>query len=288
MPSSSIASDRDAAALAARRLPSWLKEPLLHFIVLGALLFALDHFLIGRADDPRAIVVGAEVDQETIAVFKSGRGRAPNAKELAALRQVWLDNEVLYREGMALRVDQGDTAIRERVIFKALSVVETQLKLPAIEDKTLRAWFEAHREKYEEPARFDFQEAVLSGENSEATVRTFVTELNSGTSGDAKAGLRVFKGRPLSNLVQSYGPDFAKALEKLPPGEWRAQATREGWRAMRLDAISAPKPTPFEAVQGVVLQDWTDATMAEQRTSAVRELARKYQIKTEGGKPWAR
>ena len=53
----------------------------------------------------------------------------PNAAELAALRQVWLDNEVLYREGLALAVDKGDSAIRERVIFKALSVVDTGVRL---------------------------------------------------------------------------------------------------------------------------------------------------------------
>ena len=58
--------------------------------------------------------------------------RAPSADELDALRKVWLDNEVLYREGLALQVDRGDVAIRERVIFKALSVVDAGTKLPRI------------------------------------------------------------------------------------------------------------------------------------------------------------
>jgi hypothetical protein len=272
-----------AAAKEASASRSWFKEPLLHFLVLGALLFAIDHQLVSRADDPRSIVVGAEVDKEAKDIFKAERGRDPNAEELAALRRVWLDNEVLYREGMALRVDQGDTAIRERVIFKALNVVESNLKLPPVDEKTLRAWFEAHRAKYDEQARYDFQEAALSGDNSEAAARAFVAELNGGTPGDAKAGLRVFKGRPHSNLVQSYGADFAKALEAIPAGEWRALQTREGWRAMRLDGVTGAKASSFEVLRGVVLQDWTDATMAEQRTTAVRALAKKYKIKTEGG-----
>ncbi|MFX6930183.1 hypothetical protein ABTH73_19595, partial [Acinetobacter baumannii] len=91
---------------------------------------------------------------------KASRGREPNAEELAALRRVWLDNEVLYREGLALQVDKGDSAIRERVIFKALSVVDANTKLPAVTDEVLRKWFEGHRVKYDEPPRFDFQEAV--------------------------------------------------------------------------------------------------------------------------------
>jgi hypothetical protein len=271
----------------ALRLP-WLREPLVHFVLLGGLLFAADHFLMRRADDPHTIVVGADVDREAIETFKAARGHDPNAEELTALRRVWLDNEVLYREGLALQVDKGDTAIRERVIFKALSVVDSNVKLPPADDVTLRKWFEAHREKYDEPARFDFEEAALSGDNSEAAVRAFVSELNGGTPGDAKAGLRVFKGRPQANLVQSYGGDFADALGRAEPGTWQAFHTRDGWRAVRLNAMTPPKPAVFEALRGVVLHDWTDAVASEQRTQAVRVLAKKYKIELETASPSTR
>ena len=262
-------------------LPAWLHEPLVHFVVLGALIFAADHVLVGRNDDPRSIVVGAEVDSEARQVFKAARGRDPDAKELTALRQVWLDNEVLYREGLALGVDKGDTAIRERVIFKALSIVDANTRRPALDDAVLRAWFEKNRARYDEPARYDFQEAVLAGDSAETTVRAFVDALNAGTPGDAKAGLRVFKGRPHGNLVEGYGADFAVALEAATVGEWRAQPTKDGLRAMRLEAVTPPKAAAYEVLRSVVLQDWTDAVMAEQRTTAVRALAGKYRIKTE-------
>jgi len=264
---------------------SWLREPLLHFIVLGGLLFAIDHFVSEKTDDSRTIVVGADVNSEATETFKAARGRDPNPEELEALHRVWLDNEVLYREGLALQVDKGDSAIRERVIFKALSVVDSSVKLPAIDDKALRAWFEAHRDKYDEPARFDFEEAALSGTNSEATVRDFVADLNKGTPGDAKAGLRVFKARPHGNLVDAYGADFAKAFEASTPGTWQAMQTRDGWRAMRLNAATPPKPAAFEIVRGMVLQDWKDATASEQRTAAVRTLAKKYKITYEKRAP---
>jgi len=262
-------------------LPNWLREPLFHFVVLGALLFTVDHFIAGRADDPRTIVVDAAVDSQARQVFKTARGHEPNEEELYALRRVWLDNEVLYREGLALQVDKGDQAIRERVIFKALSVVDANAKLPPFDEKTLREWFERNRAKYDEPARYDFQEAVLEGNTSEAALRAFVEALNAGTPGDAKAGLRVFKGRPLANLAQSYGPEFVEALETSPRGEWRALPSREGLRVMRLESITQPKSATFEDLRGVVLQDWTDTTMAEQRTAAVRALAKKYTVKVE-------
>lgn len=264
-----------------RSRPSWLREPLLHFVLLGGLLFVGEHLLVSRNDDPHTIVVGADVDSEAVETFEAARGRKPNPEELSALHRVWLDNEVLYREGLALQVDKGDPAIRERVIFKALSVVDSNVKLPPHDDQVLRTWFEAHRAKYDEPARFDFEEAALTGDSSEAAVRAFVTELSSGASGDAKAGLRVFKGRPIQNLVQSYGQEFADALAKAQPGLWQALRTREGWRAIRLNSMSSPKPAAFEELRGVVLLDWKDATASEQRSAAVRELAKKYKIRYE-------
>ena len=271
-----------AAAPAAPRAPAWLREPLLHFLLIGAAIFAVDRAFVERADDPLAIVVGAEVEREARETFRAARGVDPTPEQLAALRQAWLDNEVLYREGMAMRVDQGDTMIRDRIVFKALNVVESNLKLPPVDDAALRAWFEKNRAKYDEPARFDFQEAVLAADSGEAAVRAFAAELNRGAGGEVKAGLRVFKGRPHANIVQSYGGEFAQTLEALPPGEWRALPTREGWRAMRLEAVVAGKPASFDTLRGVVLQDWTDATMSEIRTSAVRSLAKKYQVRVEG------
>lgn len=261
----------------------WLREPLLHFLVLGALLFGIDHYLVARESDPQTIVVGAAVDREAIDLFKANRGREPDAKELAALRHVWLDNEVLYREGLALQVDRGDTAIRERVIFKALSVVDANTKLPPVDDKVLREWFEAHRAKYDEPPRYDFQEAVLSGDLNEARVRAFVANLNGGTGGETDAGLRVFKGRPQLNLEQSYGADFAKAVSApAAVGTWQALKSKDGWRAVRVEAIVPGRPAQYEVVRPVVMQDWTDATLAEQRSAAVRTLMKKYKIKYEG------
>ncbi len=269
-------------ALGARSGARWLREPLLHFVLLGACLFALDHVVNVREDDPRLIVVGKRVDAEAARLFAAARGRAPTPAELGALRKTWLDNEILYREGVALQVDRGDTAIRERVIFKALSIVEANLQQPQVDEARLRAWFEQNRVRYDEPARFDFQEAVLAGDTGETSVRAFVDRLNGGaTGGDAEAGLRVFKGRPRDNIVASYGAETATALEAALPGQWQAYSTRDGWRAIRLDATTPARPADFANLAGVVRQDWIDETAARQRTAAVRALGAKYRIRYE-------
>jgi hypothetical protein len=271
-----------ASARTTKPAPAWLREPLVHFALIGALLFGIDHVLASRDGDPRVIMVDAEVDAHAIEVFKSARGREPDSDELYALRKVWLDNEVLYREGVALGLDKGDKAIRERVIFKALSMVDAGVKLPPFTEATLREWFEANRQRYDEPARFDFEEAVVSGDRSEPAARAFVVSLNTGAPGDIEAGLRVFTGRPHDNIVQSYGAEFAAALEASPPGEWQALPGREGPRVIRLKTRTPARPAKFEEVSSAVVQDWTDSVMAEQRSAAVRALAQKYKVKTEG------
>ncbi len=256
----------------------------MHFILIGAVLFGVDSLIAGQADDPNRIELDQQVDAEAQQAFEAARGRKPDAAELKALRQVWLDNEVLYREGVALGLDKGDKSIRERVIFKALSMVDNNTKRPAFDDKVVREWFEKNRARYDIPQRFNFQEAVLSGEVSEATVRSFVSALNSGNTPEVQAGLRVFTDRPHANIVDSYGEEFATALESSPVGEWRALQTKGGWRAMRLEAVVPAEAADFERLRGVVTQDWTDTVMSEQRSAAVGALAKKYTIVIDGVK----
>ena len=265
-------------------IPSWLREPLVHFAVLGGLLFGVDHFIASKAGDPHTISIGADVDKHAVDVFRAARGRAPDAEELYALRRVWLDNEVLYREGLALGLDRGDVSIRERVIFKSLSMIEAGLKAPPVDEAKLKAWFESHRARYDDPARYDFEEAIIVGDKSESAVQSAVSALNSGAPGDVRADLRVFTNRPHENIVQSYGAEFATALEASPVGEWRALPATGGARAVRLKSSTPAKPAAFENLAGVVMQDWTDATMSEQRSAAVAALAKKYKVEVGAAK----
>lgn len=285
---SSVLSSSGTAAAKVSESPvkrvDWVREPLFHFILIGAVLFGVDSLIAGRADDPHRIELDAQVDAEAQRLFESARGHQPDAAELKALRQVWLDNEVLYREGLALGLDKGDTTIRERVIFKALSMVDSNAKRPEYDDIVVREWFEKNRSRYDIPQRFNFEEGVIAGESSEATVRSFVSALNAGHTPEVQAGLRVFKDRPHDNLVQSYGEEFATALESSPAGEWRALQTKDGWRAMRLESVVAAQAADYEQLRGVVAQDWTDTVMSEQRSASVAALAKKYTIVIDGKK----
>ena len=257
-----------------------VREPLVHFLLLGALIFVADALVFQRKDDPNVIVVGPEVDAEATALFKNSLGRDPTAADLEQLRQRWVDNEVLYREGLRLAVDKGDTGIRERVIFKALNIMQSNLSVPPADDKVLRAWFEKNRSIYDEPPRYDFVEAVWVGDKSDAAIKRFVSSLTQGVQDETESGLRVFTGRPHSNLLVSYGDEFVRGLDQATPGAWSPLTAKDGVHVVRLEARHPGVATTYEAVQSRVFPDWKDAYVQQLRTDAVRALGKKYRIET--------
>ena len=221
-----------------RRCGRWLREPLLHFVVLGgaAVRARPRARRPGRrsAHDRRRRRCG---QRRRSRLFKAARGREPNDEELDALRRVWLDNEVLYREGLALQVDKGDAGDPRARDLQGAERRRRNVKLPPADDACCASGSSSHRDKYDEPARYDFEEACSAGDSSEAAVREFVDALNAGTPGDAKAGLRVFKGRPAATWCRATAREFATALEESPRGRVARTAARATAGApMRLDA----------------------------------------------------
>ena len=254
------------------------REPLLHFLLLGALIFGADRLIAAQRGDPQTIVVSADVRKESAEIFKSGMKRDPSPADLKVLVDRWVDNEVLYREGLALGLDRGDSSLRERVIFTALSLTQSGLNLPKIERDGLRQWFEARHARYDAPARVDFMEAVVNIERSAESLKPFVEALNGRGKSEVESSLRVFKDRPRGNLVQGYGEAFTAALEQATPGEWQALASADGLRVVRLVQLTAGEPARFEAIEEAVYRDWKDDTMAELTTRAVREMGKKFKV----------
>ncbi len=264
------------------RLPGWMREPLLHFIVLGAVLFAVDHIIAGHTDDPHTITVDASVDLPAREAFRQAHGRDPNAEELRSLQRKWLDSEVLYREGIAMQLDKGDPAIRARVIFKVRDMIEQGLGTPTFDEKTLRNWFEKNRAKYDQPPAYSFEEAALTSDASEEAASALIAHLNSGES-NSQVGTRALKDQSRDSLVQAYGEEFVAALEASPKNEWRVLKSKTGRQVIRVDSVTPAVPADFDRIGGAVLQDWIDARLAEKREAAVLAMEKRYTVKVTGG-----
>ncbi len=265
------------------RLPPWaervVREPLVHFLVLGALIFGADAAITRVRGSDRDILVPAEIRNEVRATFAAAVKRDPTEAELKPLLARWVDNEILYREGLALGLDKGDPAMRERVIFKALNVVQAGVVLPHIDDAGLRAWFDANHARYDVAGRISFDEAVPSADATPESLRRFVSALNGDTVPELESSLRVFKQRPRDTVVQAYGEAFARELEQLHPGAWATVASSGGLRAVRLNEAVAGTTVRYEAVRDRVYQDWKDDTSARLTSQAVRTLGQRYRIR---------
>lgn len=263
--------------------PPWLarllREPLFHFVVLGGLLFALDAALTAVRGGERDIVVPAAVRKEAHDTFVATARREPAETEMRQLLARWLDNEILYREGLALGLDKGDPAMRERVIFKALNAVQAGVVLPSIDEAALEAWFEAHRARYDVPARLTFDEAVLAGDTPPQDLRRFVAALNGQGTPALDASLRTFRKRPRATIVDTYGEAFAQALEQAKTGAWTLIESSSGLRAVRLQEQTPGSSPAYREVRDTVYQDWKDELAGRLTSQAVRALGRKYRVR---------
>ncbi len=267
---------------------SWLaralREPLLHFLIAGGLIFAADSAFTARRGDPQVITIPAAVRTEAAELFTASLKRSPTDAEMKTLVERWVDNEVLYREGLTLGLDRGDSSIRERVIFKALSVTQAGIPIPTTDEAGLKAWFESHRDRYDKPARYDFQEATWAVEPKSRTperARVFVDALNGRGESDEQSGLNVFKDRPEPTITKAYGSEFTQALGRLAPLGWAILPSSEGLRIVRLESVQPGETALFDAIKERVYQEWKDDTMSRLTTAAIRDMGRKYPVREE-------
>ncbi len=248
-----------------------LREPLLHFALLGALVFGLWRAGQGEGDAAEAIVVDAATQERLAGELAATLGRAPTEGELAAAIDRWVNGEILYREGLALGLDRDDPVVRQRVIQK-MEFVGDNLEPPAEPDEAeLRAFMQEGAERYAGPPRYDFVLVTLPrgpDDVDDARAQRVLEELRAGADPKRVEG-RFASGRRFSaaNMEGTYGKEIAVAVVELPPGEWRLVALARGWTLVKLEAVHPGETPAFESVRNRVLLDWRQA----QRGAALRE-----------------
>ena len=260
-------------------------EPLIHFLLFALLIFAMDKMISLGRNDSRHIMIPEVVVTEAKQIYKKGFNTEPTEKDLKILLERWIDNEVLYREGLALGLDKGDSSIRERVIFKALSLTQSSIKPPSLEESGLKNWFEKHRDQYDEPTLIDFHEAIVSSTSDEKALAKFVSALNGNGSLDETSSLNIFKNRSVANIVDGYGPEFAQALQSAKKEEWHLLKSKSGPRVVLLKNITPGEKADFDSIKAKVYTDWKNQSVAELTKQAVVEMRNKYTITTESVKP---
>ena len=138
-----------------------LREPFLHFLMIGLALFALYAAVKDRGREPATIVVGQGQIETLRTAFERTWQRAPTAEELKGLIEGYVRDEVLYREGVALGLDRDDSLIRRRVRQKVEFLTESMQGLPEASETALQAYLDRHGERYRADPRFTFEQVYL-------------------------------------------------------------------------------------------------------------------------------
>jgi PPIC-type PPIASE domain len=285
------------------RPSSLLREPLVHFLVLGLLIFAVDNYMRPPADSRRTINVDMKVENTLVTLFKDGQGREPTPEEVDRLVKRWLLNEIYYREALALGLDQGDEMIRSRLVLKMRDVLLSNLVVDPVSDDKLRAWFEANRKRYDTPERFDvMQFLVADGKSGSRQQAEKLLPVSSGGGAIPKAyanAVRRYTGRTRENIANLFGDSFASELLARRDAGWRVIESRRGWHVARVEAVHPAIPADFQDVRRQVKADYEEAQRTIAAFEAIKEIRSRYTILyngkrilaeltgTDGGKPKA-
>jgi len=226
------------------------RQPLVHFALLGAAIFgvaaARDRIRAhhaARGVDPHVIVVRPELARalRTEAARRNGSAATPEI-ERAAVR-AFVDEEILYREAIALGLDRGDPIVRRRLVQEMETILRGLDARSGPDDRELAAWVSAHRERYVQPARVAFRHVFVSRERSGRDGLARATALFAALDGSEiarGAGLGdpfvVSADVPMESereIAAAFGPAVAAAAMRAASGRWLAPVeSPSGWHVV--------------------------------------------------------
>jgi hypothetical protein len=282
-------------AAARKRVASrLLREPLLHFLLAGAAVFAGYAWLhpewVARDSSHRIELTHDDLRQ--IAVGWRAQGRpAPTPEEMQRLVESRVREELLYREALALGLDQGDTIVKRRLAQKMEFLFEDLSALREPTSAELEVWFAEHATRFALPARATFRLLYFSPDRRGDRTRgdaTRALEQLASAPGDAPAASALadpfmfqdyYGDRSFEDVAKSFGPGFAAALFQLVPGAWHGPIeSGYGWHLVFLDSLTPSRTPALEEVAADVRSAWLAAQREELKERALADLRTRYEI----------
>jgi hypothetical protein len=281
-----------------RRHP-WTKEPLVHFLVLGALLFlafALWSPGSGTAAGRRILVDDALVDHlaETFALTWQ---RRPTENEIAALVDDHVKEEILYREAVALGLDEDDVVVRRRLRQKMEFLSEDVALMAEPSDAELEAYLAAHPDDFRVAALVSFRHVYLSPERRGAsldrdaarileTLRRGATANDEDRESEALGDPFLLPARfdqiAVSDVAEQLGASFAAGLERQPTNAWSGPLRSEYGLHLVLvtERVDARLP-PFGEIRDAVEREWRAEKRLEANEAFYAKLRERYIVEIE-------
>ncbi len=267
-----------------------LRQPLLQFVLIGALIFGLYSVLKGaEPSTPTEIHLGPAELKWLHETWRGQFGHPPSAMEMRAAVTAHVDEEMRYREGLALGLDRDDTVVRRRLAQKYDFLLGSQANETIPTEAQLRAVFERTPARYAAPALTSFCQ-VYFGEGAEglARSRAAVAALAPSAAGKAQAlpagsGLRpnprCYEGAAPDEAARDFGTVFAGTLDRLPRDAWRAPVEPGyGFHAVLVRARIPGQPLNFQQARRAVEADWRAEIVRQARERQDRDLRKRYRV----------
>lgn len=272
-----------------------LREPLVHFLVLGLLLFVLFAVISGRqgGSEERIVISQAMVD-EIAQAFQATWQRPPTAQELQGLVDARVREELVYREGVALHLDRDDPVIRRRVVQKLDVLAEESAAQQAADDAELQRYLQQHAERYALPAEVAFSQVLFDpnrhGAQLETDMQAGLQRLEAGTSpeqvGDRTQLPATVAATPVDLLARDFGDEFAQALPQLPVGQWSGPvASGFGAHWVLLSSLTPGRPATLDEVRKAVERDWENDRRQQTKQAYYEQLRQRYEVIIEANLP---
>ena len=271
-----------------------LREPLLHFVLIGVALFivyrARQPTAVGASDSGKIVLTADDIDQ--VAVMWQAQGRPPPSPEqLQSLLDNKIREEVLYREALKLGLERDDTIVKRRMAQKMDFLAEDLSDLREPSQEELKAWFAKNSERFKVPGRASFRHLYFSfdkhGKKTVEAAAEALTKVNGKPSDSPEAGLLAdafmfqdyYGDRSFDELAKTFGPGFARGLFAQEIGSWKGPIeSGYGWHLVFIDSLTPARVPEFEEVEAEVKAQWVSVQRDDTKRRLYEEMKSRYEI----------
>ncbi|GAB4199092.1 MAG: hypothetical protein OHK0013_08880 [Sandaracinaceae bacterium] len=264
----------------------WIRDPLVHFVVLGALVFAAHRGLAGDAterEDPRRIVVEPAFVDALVRERAARTGRPEAELDRDEIEREWAREEALVREAEALGLGAGDLVIRRRLVQKLELLVRAGVEPDEPTEAELEAFRAAHADTLREPPRTSFVHRFFSrdrrGERARIAALASLEAGEAGEAGDAfPLGAR-FEGRSDAAIAELFGSPWVAVLREAPIGAWSGPIeSRFGVHLVRVEARTDGRALALDEVRDVVRRRLLEEREQARVQAALEAIVESYRI----------
>ena len=272
-----------------------VREPMIHFFFIGAILFAAYFAVNVNQQEPvenegiEPVLIGESQIAHLELTWEQLWKRKPTKNELERLVNDYIREELLYREALALGLDENDTIVRRRMAQKMAFLSKGTGVEPA-ESKTLRAWYQQRKDSYAFPPLVSFSQVFFSkekrGDQVESDAAQIQAELGEKLPDDLESlpGDRsMIRSRwdlmSQLELVPLFGDTFAKIVMDLKPGEWsKPIESKLGFHLVYVYSKSDKRVPRFDEIETRIQMDWMQEQARHASDKMLGELIKKYKV----------